>query len=101
MYSLKKLTTVQHNQLMATLEGMSFSCGAPLEDLDLPDGLPVVFVKELSCSDPMEKLHYSVGHEAICYYCGTEQEIIEEETDVYYPACCACSGREKVKKCGK
>lgn len=101
VYSLKKLTTVQHNQLMATLEGMSFSCGAPLEDLDLPDGLPVVFVKELSCSDPTEKLHYSVGHEAICYYCGTEQEMIEEETDVYYPVCCACSGCEKVKKYGK
>ena len=42
-----------------------------------------------------------VKNEAICYYCGTEHEMIEEETDVYYPVCCACSGCEKVKKYGK
>ena len=42
-----------------------------------------------------------VKNEAICYYCGTEQEMIEEETDMYYPVCCARSGCEKVKKYGK
>ena len=31
---------------------MSFLCGAPLEDLDLPDGLTVVFVKGVYCTDP-------------------------------------------------
>ena len=29
------------------------------------------------------------------------RKMIEEETDVYYPVCCACSGRETVKKYGK
>ena len=81
---------------------MSFSCGAPLEDLDLPDGLPVVFVKRLSCSDPTEKLYYSVGHEAIfTIVVYTDQEIIVQETDIYYPLCSASSGLEKVKKYGK
>ena len=84
VYSLKKLTIVQRNQLMVALDGMSFSCGAPVETLDLPDGLPVVFVRGLSCSDPTEKLYYSVGHEAICYYCGAEQ-IIEEVSDIHSP----------------
>ena len=98
VYSLRKLTTVQHNQLMGALEEMSFSCGAPLEDLDLPNGLPVVFVKGLSCSDLAEKLHYSVGHEAVSYYCGADQEIIVQETDIYYPLCSACNSLEKVRK---
>ena len=61
MYSVKKLTAVQHNKLMAAFDGLSFSCGAPLEETDLPDEIPVVFVKGLSCSDPTEKLYYSVG----------------------------------------
>ena len=64
VYSIKKLTTPQHNQLMSAFEELSFSCGAPLEEMDLPEEFPVIFVKKLSCSDPTEKLYYSVGHKS-------------------------------------
>ena len=52
MYSLRKLTTVQHKQLMGALEEMFLFCGAPLADLDLPDDLPVVLVKGLFVQIP-------------------------------------------------
>ena len=96
MYSLRKLTTVQHEQLIGALKEMFQLCGAPLEDMDLPDGLLVVLVKGLSCSDPTKKLYFSVGHEAICYFRGTDQESIAQETDIYYPLCSACSSMEKL-----
>ena len=51
---------------MRSLEEMLLLCWAPLEDLDVPDGLPLVLVKGRSLSDPTEKVYFSAGHEAIC-----------------------------------
>ena len=80
---------------------MILLCWALLEDLDVPDGLPVVLVKGLSCSDPAEIVYFSVGHEAICYFCGTDQERIAQETDIYYPLCSTCNSQEKVRSVEK
>ena len=98
VYSVSKLSATQRNQLMS---GMSFSCGANLQDLEIPDDLPTVFVKDLSCSQLTEKLYYSVGHEIVCYYCGTDEPEQVTEDD-YYPLCSECSkSKERVKKYGK
>jgi hypothetical protein len=73
VYALRKMPAKQRNQLMKALDGMSFSCGADLQGLDTPDDLRTVFVKDLTCSDPTEKLYYSAGHEIVCCHCGTDE----------------------------
>lgn len=43
---------------MSALDGMSFSCGSPLEDLDVADELKdMVFVQSLNCCEPIEQLY--------------------------------------------
>jgi len=45
IYAKTKLTKARTNNLQAALEGISFSCGAPLQELDLPsDLIDTVFV---------------------------------------------------------
>ena len=50
---------------------MSFSYGAQLQDTDM---IPVylkeiVFVRQMSCEDPIENLYYSAKFADICIYC--------------------------------
>ena len=53
------------------MNGLSFSCGAQLQDSDLPDSVEeIVFVRKLACEDPIEKLYYSAQFEdIICVHC--------------------------------
>ena len=39
VYATKKLTKQQQRTLMSALDGMSFSCGSPLQDLEVDDEL--------------------------------------------------------------
>ena len=39
------------------LDGLMFTCGSLLEDLDLPEALKEVYVCDISCLDPIEKLY--------------------------------------------
>jgi len=42
-----------------SLNGLSFSFGSQLQDLDLADYLKeIVFVCKLACEDPIESLYY-------------------------------------------
>ena len=60
----------EKKELEKALDGMSFSCGAQLQDSDIPEYLKdVVFVRKISCEDPIEKLYYSAKFEDICVYC--------------------------------
>jgi len=63
IYPKTKLTKVQSDYL---LEGMSFSCGAPIQELDLPSDLTdTVFVHDLNRHEPIEALYYSAKYEPI------------------------------------
>ena len=45
VYAKQKLSKGQQRALMSAVDGMSFSCGSPLEDLDVADELKdIVFV---------------------------------------------------------
>ena len=58
----KQLTKAQTKNLQAALEGMSFSCGAPLQELDLSSDLvDNVFIHSLNCHEPIEALYYSTS----------------------------------------
>ncbi len=89
------------------LDDMSFLCGAQLQELDdIPATLKdIVFVREMLCGQPIEKLYYAARFDDICVYCA---EVVSpwSDTEQYYPQCSAmtdCSEKppienEKFKK---
>ena len=99
VYSRYKLTSQLRTTLTKEFEDFSFSCGCDLEDL----GLDNVFVRDLTCSDHIEKLYYSLGHETICIYCSEPIESDEmtpaESPD--YPQCGGCKDLPSIHKYGK
>ncbi|XP_065883057.1 uncharacterized protein [Dysidea avara] len=96
IYAKTKLTKAQSDNLQAALEGMSFSCGAPLQELELPsDLIDTVFVRNLNCHEPIEALYYSAKYEPICVYCAKPQGFTD---DKQYPQCSDCKDKPVVTK---
>ena len=86
LFSKKKLSTDQVSQLEIIIEDMAYTCRATFDDLALPEGIDVN-VKLHNCYEPIEKVYYSCGYQAICIYCaGT----VSQSTDEYYPQCVSC-----------
>ena len=54
------------------IDDISYTCGATLQELDLPDKFSCVYVREHNYFDTIEKLYYSAGFEPICIYCAAE-----------------------------
>ena len=46
-------------ELEETLADFTFTCGAPLHELLLPGKLVEVYVKDVSCEHPIERLYYA------------------------------------------
>ena len=78
VYAEKKLSVQLRKRLEKKLHFYTFSCGATFADLELEDDFPLVYVRDISCDDPIEKLYYSAGYEPICIYCAQE---VTEDTD--------------------
>ena len=106
IYAKRKLKPAERLQLEKSLDDMSFSCGAQLQDADIPTYLKeVVFVRQLSCEEPVEKLYYAAKFADICIHCASPVASWSD-TEKYYPQCEGCSGKtpiqnEKVKKSKK
>ena len=66
LHSKKKITVPEKQQLQTILEDVSYSCGAMLEELDIPQNLHCVHVLEHNCYDPLEPLYYKARFEPIC-----------------------------------
>ena len=85
---------------------MSFSCGAQLQDADIPAYLQdVVFVRQLVCEEPIEKLYYAAKFADICIHCASPVAAWSDNEE-YYPQCEGCSDKppiqnEKLKKSKK
>ena len=93
IYAKRKLKGTEREQLEVSLDYMSFSCGAQLQDADIPVHLKdVVYVRQMSCEDPIEKLYYSAKFADICVYCGVSVDPWSDK-EPYYPQCEGC--REK------
>ena len=102
LYATRKLSAKEKRVVEASLDGLSFSCGSQLNevDFDLPeDLLSIVFVRDLQCSDPVEVLYYSGDNVDICVHCCTD---IDTETNTtpkeYYPQCEDCVDKDKIKR---
>ena len=94
----EKLSVQLRKRLERKLEFYTFSCGATFADLDLDDDFPLVYVRDLSCDDPIEKLYYSVGYEPICIHCGQEVIVDADSTPKSYPRYGDCKDKAPITK---
>ena len=106
IYGKRKLKPPENLQLEQSLNDMSFSCGAQLQDADIPTHLlNVVFTRQLTCGDPVEKLYYAAKFADICIHCSSPVASWSDMEE-YYPQCEGCLDRapiqnEKFKKSKK
>ena len=96
LYGKKKLKKAERRQLELKLDGLSFTCGSSLQELDLPAPLNDVYVRNLKCFEQVERLYYSAGYEPICIYCAGKVPDIPY-TDAY-PQCVHCTSKPTVSK---
>ena len=70
--------------LESALDGLSFSCGSPLQeaDLNLPDQL--LSVRELRCGDPVKALYYTADYTDICVHCSSDIEVNETPPEFFF-----------------
>ncbi|CAB4028705.1 Hypothetical predicted protein [Paramuricea clavata] len=96
VYAKRKLILSECKSLEDALSGTSFSCGSPLQDLELPAELEKkVYVRQLNCHDPIEILYYTAKYEPICIYCGEPEPFTSEAN---YPQCKDCNNKEPIAK---
>ena len=84
-------------QLQDILADTTDTCGATLEEIDLPDNLISVVVCLHNCYDPVEKLYYSADLEPICIYCSSE-DIETPVQEGHYPQCRECLDKPQISK---
>ena len=101
IYSKCKLKPAEKLQLEQALYGLSFSCGAQLQDADIPEHLKdTVFVRQMSCEDPIEKLYYSAKFTDICVYCSAPVAPWNDK-EQYYPQCEGCGEKPLISNAKK
>ena len=97
LFSKRKLSVKDRAELQAILDDIAYSCGATLEELDLPEKFSCVYVREHGCFEPIEKLYYSAGFEPVCIYCA--EEGVEDGSNDYYPMCSTCmNNKDPIRK---
>ena len=93
LYACVKLTNEERQKVQETLNTVSFTCGAPIADLDSD---LQVYTRALHCFKPIEKQYYSAGYETICVYCASSENL--DTSSDHLPQCNGCNGKQKVKK---
>ena len=96
-YSLKK---DQREELEQLIEDLDYPCGSIFADIEA--GEDSIYVKaNLTCNSPIEIPYYTAGNAAICFHCGDENELREDETN--YPICLSCvsAGKKPVSRRSK
>ena len=68
VFSKWKLSVAARRTLQEILEDVSYTCGASLHDLDLPDSLSSIVIRSHQCGDAIERLYYSAGYEDVYMY---------------------------------
>jgi len=95
LYSKYKLTKKERSDLQAAIEEISYTCGAQLQELELPGRLKDVYVRDISCEDSIEKLYYSAKYDPICVYCAASIDSVPSDR---YPQCPSCSDKPVISK---
>ena len=96
LYCKTKLKKTQRALLVSLLDNYSYTCGSSLQDIELPEPFKEVYVRNISCYEPIEKLYYSAGYDPICIYCAEEVTVQDANAD-FFPQCTQCS-KPKIKK---
>jgi len=78
LYSKTKL----HNTELL-LVNYSYTCGSSLQDMEFPEPFSEVYVHNINCFDPIEKIYYSAGYTTICIYCAEEVEADVDSSEFY------------------
>ena len=90
VFSKWKLSVAAHRTLQAILEDVSYTCGASLDDLDLPESLSSIVIRSHQCGNTVERLDYSAGYEDICIFCATTSDLVHSLPDSVYLICSSC-----------
>ena len=93
---LYTLCILEYNNFFAQwslLDNYSYICGSSLQDMELPEPFSEVYVCNINCYDPIEKLYYSAGYTPICIYYAVEVDV----DSAFYPQCAHCQ-KPKIKK---
>ena len=93
IYSPNRLKAEDKRLLERKLDNFAFSCSTTLEELDLPEHMQNLAVRQLQCEKPVEKLYYSMGYEPIRIYCSSEDNL--DIPNDSYPFCEFCKGLGK------
>lgn len=97
VYATHKLKLPERKSLEKALNGMSFSCGTPIQDLDdlSAELKEKVFERDLNCHDPIEVLYYTAKYDPICIYCGQPESYTSNDK---YPQCKSCKDKPIIPK---
>ena len=97
MYSKRKLCT--SNELQSIVGDLSYSCGATMDDVNLPDYLKCMEIRSLCCSDPIKRLYYSACPEnVLCIHCGDTENLVSKLVDGAFPYCKDCESQSIIFK---
>lgn len=89
LYCKHSLRKEQKEELEREIDVLEYTCGSTFADIECDDEsvLTSVFVKaNLTCNTPTEIPYYTAGNTPICYYCGSDRELQEEQQK--YPFAC-------------
>ena len=100
LFSKRKLSSRERAQLEGIIANVSYSCGATIADLILPDTLKGVGIQGPNCSDPIEKMYCSAyKDDLICIHCGSTNYLtVPVESDTFYSYCSDCFSFERIHK---
>ena len=92
----RKLKAPEIRKLRQTLDDLSFSCKAELQDVGLPaEWEGEVYVKRMYCNTPIDRLYYSANVDDICIYCAGDVPPWSN-TKEFYPQCEDCSDKPRI-----
>ena len=86
LYSKWKLQLADQQAFERSLENVTYTYGAQLQDLELVGTLAEVYARNIRCNEPTKKLYYSVlTYPPVCIYCACEGRLVSK--DGCYPQC--------------
>ena len=92
----QRLKAAEIRKIRGTLDDLTFSCGADLQEVGLPPELDgVVYVKKMYCNEPIERLYYSANFDDICVYCAGDIPPWSN-TEEFYPQCDDCADKPHI-----
>ena len=94
-YSRHKLTTKERTDLQAAISDVLFTCGAQIQDLNLPGRLHEVYTRQIICWEPIENLYYTAKFSPISVYCASDVSVVQNDK---YPQCSDCTDEPVIIK---